>query len=138
MLERFFVKPQTVDQIMDFWLGPQIEQYVTALVDRAYTPRSIHRRVPLLVKFAAFTTAHNVERIEQAERLVEPFIADWLSTLRPNRSADARRRDRNFVAGIMRHFFGLVVWKAGNDRTRPSLPDPFAVRVAGFLRLSPR
>lgn len=56
MLERFFVKPQTVDQIMDCWLGLRIEQYVTILVDRAYAPRSIHRRVPLLVKFAAFTT----------------------------------------------------------------------------------
>lgn len=42
-----FVKPQTVDRIMDCWL---------------------YRRVPVLVKFAAFTAGHNVERIEQAER----------------------------------------------------------------------
>ncbi|WP_225040338.1 hypothetical protein WGT02_33920 (plasmid) [Rhizobium sp. T1470] len=52
MLERFFVKPQTIDRIMDCWLGPQIEQYVKALCERAYTPRSIYRRVPVLVKFA--------------------------------------------------------------------------------------
>lgn len=85
------------------------------------------------MKFAAFTAAHNVERIEQAERLVEPFIADWLSTRHPDRSADARRRDRNFIAGVMRHFFGLVVWEAGNDRIRPSLPDPFALNAPGFF-----
>lgn len=133
MLERFFVKPQTVVRIMDSWLGPQIEQYVKALCERAYTPRSIHRRVPVLVKFAAFTAGQNVERIEQAERLFEPFIADWLSNRHPDRSADARRRDRNFVTGVLRHFFSLVVWKEGDDRTRPSLPDPFAVQVPGFF-----
>ncbi|MFC3320436.1 tyrosine-type recombinase/integrase [Mesorhizobium cantuariense] len=133
MLERLFVKPQTVDRIMDCWLGPQIEQYVKALCERAYTPRSIYRRVPVLVKFAAFTAGHNVERIEQAERLFEPFIADWLSNRNHNRSADARRRARNFVTGVIRHFFSLVVWKAGDDRARPSLPDPFAVQVPGFF-----
>lgn len=133
MLERFFVKPQTVDRIMDCWLGPQIEQYVTALVDRAYAPRSIHRRVPLLMKFAVFTATHNVERIEQAERLVEPFIIDWLSTRHPDRSADAQRRDRNFIAGVIAHFFGLVVWKAGDEHNRPSLPDPFAAQAPGFF-----
>jgi site-specific recombinase XerD len=133
MLERFFIKPQTVDRIMDCWLGPQIEQYVTALVDRAYAPRSIHRRVPLLMKFAVFTAAHNVERIEQAERLVEPFIIDWLSARHPDRSADAQRRDRNFIAGVIAHFFGLVVWKAGDERNRPSLPDPFAAQAPGFF-----
>ncbi|HKJ61854.1 MAG TPA: tyrosine-type recombinase/integrase [Hyphomicrobiales bacterium] len=133
MLERFFVKPQTVDRIMDCWLGLQIDQYVTALCEQGYAPRSIYRRVPILTKFAAFTAARNVERIEQAEGLIEPFIADWLSTRHPDRSADARRRDRNFVAGVMRHFFSLVVWKAGDNRTRPSLPDPFAVRAPGFF-----
>lgn len=85
------------------------------------------------MKSAAFTTAHNVERIEQAESLVEPFIAAWLSTRNPDRSADAQRRDRSFIAGVMRHFFGLVVWEAGNDRIRPALPDPFAVQAPGFF-----
>lgn len=47
----FFVKPQTVDRIMDCWLGLQIEQYVKALCERAYiaskhlSPRSHPREV---------------------------------------------------------------------------------------------
>ncbi len=28
MLERYFVKPQTVDRIRASWIGPEIEQYV--------------------------------------------------------------------------------------------------------------
>lgn len=87
MLERFFVKPQTIDRITECWLGPQIEQYVTVLAGRAYAPRSIHRRVPLLVKFAAFTAAKNVKQLEQAENFIEPFIADWLSGRNPDRPA---------------------------------------------------
>ncbi|WP_425353227.1 site-specific integrase [Sinorhizobium alkalisoli] len=35
--------------------------------------------------------------------------------------------------GVMRHFFSLVVWQAGADGTRSSLPDPFAVQVPGFF-----
>ncbi|NSY39778.1 tyrosine-type recombinase/integrase [Leisingera sp. ANG59] len=133
MLERFFVKPHTIDRITECWLGPQIEQYVTALADRAYAPRSIHRRVPLLVKFATFTAAKNVKQLEQAENFIEPFIADRLSGRNSDRSVGAHRRDRNFVAGVMRHFFSLVLWEADSDRTRPPLPDPFAVQVPGFF-----
>ena len=32
MLERYFVRPRTVDRIRASWLGPAIEQYVTWLV----------------------------------------------------------------------------------------------------------
>lgn len=74
MLERFFVKPQTVDGIMGCWLGSQIDQYVAALCERGYAVRSSYRRVPILTKFAAFTAARNVDQIEQAEALIEPFI----------------------------------------------------------------
>ena len=77
MLERFFFKPQTVDRIMGCWLGPQIEQYVAAMCERGYAPRSIYRRVPILTKFAMFTAARNVDQIEQAEALTESFVADW-------------------------------------------------------------
>lgn len=41
MLERFFTKPQTVDGIMACWLGPQIDQYVTALCEQDYASRSV-------------------------------------------------------------------------------------------------
>lgn len=133
MLERFFVKPQTVDRIMDCWLGPQIDEYVTALCDRGYAPRSIYRRVPVLTKFAAFTAAHNVDQIKRTEVLIEPFIDDWLFTRRGDRSAEACRRDRNFVGGVVRHFFSQVVSKSDNTSHRTAWPIPFATQVSGFF-----
>src|SRR5262249_61152398 len=37
MLERFFLKPQTVDRITGCWLGPRIELYVMALCEQGYS-----------------------------------------------------------------------------------------------------
>ena len=69
MLERFFLKPQTVDRILRCWLGSRIEAYVTILCDQGYSTRTILRRVPILVEFASFTEARSVSQIEKAETL---------------------------------------------------------------------
>src|ERR1700730_3846488 len=79
MLERFFLKPQTVDRIMGCWLGPEIELYVTVLLKQGYSTRSILRRVPILTEFAKFAEARNVNQIEQAEALIDAFVVDWVS-----------------------------------------------------------
>ncbi|MFH1342361.1 MAG: site-specific integrase [Pseudomonadota bacterium] len=133
MLERFFVKPQTVDRIMGCWLGSQIDQYVTALCEQGYAVRSIYRRVPILTAFADFTAARNVDQTNQAEALVEAFAVDWLSARCADRSADACRRDRNFVGGIVRHFFSQVVSKSDTSSRRTAWPIPFATQVPGFF-----
>src|SRR6266581_3143784 len=46
MLERYFVKPQTIDRIRALWIGPQIEQYVAWLAGQGYGARCVWRRVP--------------------------------------------------------------------------------------------
>ena len=51
MLERYFVRPDTVDRIQSSWIGGAIDQYVTWLSEQNYSRRSVSRRVPLLVKF---------------------------------------------------------------------------------------
>ena len=133
MLERFFIKPQTVDRIMDCWLGSQIDLYVTALCERGYAARTIYRRVPILTAFADFAAVRNVDQIERAEVLIDAFVADWLSARRANRSADARRRDRNLARVTVRHFFSLVVSKSEYRRDRTALGNPFAGQVPGFF-----
>jgi len=51
MLERYFVRPATVDRIRASWIGVPIEQYVTSLADKGYAARNVFRRVPVLVWF---------------------------------------------------------------------------------------
>src|ERR1700738_79599 len=117
-LERFFLKPQTVDRIMGCWLGPEIELYVTVLCKQGYSTRSILRRVPILTEFARFADPRNLTRIEQAEALIDAFVVDWVSARRTDRPAEARRRDRNFARGTVRHFFSLAISKSEYHRTK--------------------
>jgi DNA replication protein DnaC len=46
MLEKYFLKPSTVDRIRAHWLAPQIERYVEWMQAQGYADRSILRRVP--------------------------------------------------------------------------------------------
>src|SRR6266403_627874 len=133
MLERFFLKPQTVDRIMGCWLGPRIELYVTALCERGYAARSILRRVPILMEFAEFAAARNADRVERAETLLDAFVVDWLSARRLDRPADARRRDRNLARGTVRHFFSLVVSKCEHRPEKAAWANPFTGQVPEFF-----
>jgi integrase/recombinase XerD len=130
MLERFFVMPKTVDRIMACWLGPQIDQYVAALCEQGYAARSIYRRVPILTAFADFTAARQTD---QAEALIDTFVANWLSAHCMGRSADARRRSRNFIGVTLRHFFSLAVSKSEYRRNRTAWTNPFVDQIPGFF-----
>ncbi|GAB4256140.1 MAG: hypothetical protein Kow00129_16770 [Thermoleophilia bacterium] len=54
MLERYFVRPDTIDRIRASWIAEGIERYVAWLTEEAYSPRCVSRRVPLLMKFGEF------------------------------------------------------------------------------------
>ena len=133
MLQRFFLKPQTVDRIMGCWLGSRIELYVTALCEQGYSARSVIRRVPILTEFGEFTAARHAASVDRAEMLLDAFVVDWLSARRLDRPADARRRDRNFVRCTVRHFFSLVVWGYDYHPDKAAWAKPFAGQVSGFF-----
>jgi hypothetical protein len=106
---------------------------VTALCEQGYSARSIIRRVPILTEFAEFTAARHAGAVDRAEMLVDAFVVDWLSARRLDRSADARRRDRNFVRCTVRHFFSLVVWEVDYHPDKAAWANPFAGQVTGFF-----
>ena len=58
MLERYFVKPSTVDRIRGSWLAPEIERYVEWMASQGYAIRNVYRRVPMLCQFAEFAKLH--------------------------------------------------------------------------------
>ena len=43
MLERYFVKPSTVDRIRGSWLAPEIERYVEWMALQGYAIRNVYR-----------------------------------------------------------------------------------------------
>jgi integrase/recombinase XerD len=65
MLERYFVKPVTVDRIRASWIGEPIERYVGWLSEQGYASRNVFRRVPILVRFGAFAAARGARRLDE-------------------------------------------------------------------------
>jgi integrase/recombinase XerD len=131
MLERYFVKPQTIDRIRAAWIGPEIERYVVWLAERGYGARSVLRRVPPLVAFGEFAWSRGARSLDDLPGHVEAFVAK-----RVRESRDARRGVGHTFAkdirGQVEQMLELVV--AGFVGSgRPHRAIPFAVEVPGFF-----
>ena len=65
MLEQYFFKPDTVDQVRSSWLGEPIERYVIWLSSQDYAPHHIRSRVPILRRFAQFVWSRGGRMFEE-------------------------------------------------------------------------
>jgi integrase/recombinase XerD len=133
MLERFFLKPQTVERIMGCWLGQNIELYAAALCERGYSARSILRRIPILVQFAGFTDARQIQDLAQAEDVIEPFVDHWLSSHCVGAPTTLQQRERSLARCTVRHFYSLIVWKSDYQKRKAPMADPFVAEAPGFF-----
>jgi site-specific recombinase XerD len=134
MLERCFVRPQTVDRIRSSWLGPPIEQYVAWLLERSYAVRDVLHRVPILVHFGAYAQAQGATGYAELPAHVEGFVDCWLHrpddrrAMGPPRPGLARE-----VRGPIEQMLRLVVpGFVGHTRRRYD-GWPFAAAVPGFF-----
>lgn len=80
MLEQYFVKPDTIDNIRSAWLGEEIEQYVSYLAQQGYSTRTILRRVPILVQFSKHAQSHGAISSHDLSFHVDCFITQWTNT----------------------------------------------------------
>src|SRR5215208_4288325 len=76
MLERYFVKPTTIDRIRGSWIAAEIETYVAWLVDQGYSTKSIWRRVPIAFAFGEFAGGRGASAVGDLPAHVEAFVAD--------------------------------------------------------------
>ena len=84
MLERYFVKPATIDRIRGSWLAPEVERYVEWMASQGYALRNFYRRVPILCRFAEFAKLHGATDAKSAAAHVEGFASHlagqpWIS-----------------------------------------------------------
>jgi integrase/recombinase XerD len=130
MLERYFVKPRTVDRIRASWIGSEIEQYVDWLAEREYAPRSVLHRVPVLVAFGEFAWAGGARTVQELPDHVEGFMAEWMTGRPAVRQGERRiaRRTRGPIEQM------LMVAMPGFVATgRVPVPDPFSDALPGFF-----
>jgi len=134
MLERYFVRPVTVDRIRSSWIGPLVEQYVSWLSERGYAGRSVSRWVPILVRFGDFARRRGAADWDQLPDHVEPFVKTWISERTTARMPALQRKKvgecvRNPIQRMLRL---AVPGYTGLGRSRKP-ENPFAERAPRFF-----
>jgi len=134
MLERYFVRPRTVDRIRASWLGPAIEQYVTWLAARGEAPRNLGHRVPILMHFGTFAAGKGATRYEDLPPHVDAFVEAWITRVDHRRApGPPRPRLTREIRGPIEQMLRLVV-PGFVGHTRGRCPrEPFSDRVPGFF-----
>lgn len=134
MLEQFFVRPDTIDQIRSSWIGGAIEQYVTWMAERKYSARTICRRVPVLMRFGEFAWDHGARNWAELPEFVAEFVASWLATHSSSRhSLTARHMIVKYARTPVEQMLRLAIKDfRGTGRPRRP-PHPFLDVAPGFF-----
>jgi site-specific recombinase XerD len=130
MLERYYVRPQTVDRIRGSWIGAEIERYVVWLAERGYSARSVLRRVPLLVAFAEFSWLRGARAVAELPVHVDAFVVARQRGAR--RHGAAARQFAKEVRGPVEQMLTLVI-PGFTGSGRPHRPQPFAEALPEFF-----
>lgn len=133
MLERYFVKPSTIDRIRSSWLGPQIERYVDWMEVRGYASRNVFCRVPILCHFADFARQRGCTDLTQASACLDEFVSQWVAGRRPGTANLASRFKlvsctRNPIQQMLR-----LAIEGQIARRRRRCPFPFEQSTPGFI-----
>jgi integrase/recombinase XerD len=133
MLERYFIRPDTVDRIRASWIGEPIERYVGWLTEHRYSTRNVFRRVPILVRFGTFAAGRGATRWDELPAYVDAFVADWVQA-RGNQADPATRRKVGLdVRNAIEQMLTVALPDHAATNRRPHAPDPFCRQAAGFF-----
>jgi site-specific recombinase XerD len=132
MLERYFLRPATVDRILANVAGAYIEHYVEWLQAQGYADRNVFRRVPILCQFGEFASARGAIDGQSALDHVEAFALHWGSIhAKSCRSDVARAKVAHDARNPVRQMLELALHgSVGPHRQRK--PFPFEAEVPGF------
>lgn len=134
MLERYFVRPRTVDRIRASWLGAAIEQYATWLIERGHAVRNLGHRVPILTQFGTFASTRGATCYEDLPAHVDPFIDDWITRADHRRApGPPRPRLTREIRGPIEQMLRVIVPGFVGHTRRRDPREPFADRVPGFF-----
>ena len=131
MLNRYFIRPVTVDRIHASWIGEAIENYVVWLNEQKYAARNVAFRVPVLVRFGEFARGSGANTLDELPAHIEPFIEDWLSRRKQGYSEIQRSIAARELRNPIRQLLRLVLPRYGSAAANE--PDPFADMAPGFF-----
>lgn len=131
MLNRYFIRPTTVDRIRASWIGDAIERYVAWLGEQNYAARNVFVRVPILLRFGEFAHGAGARSWEELPTYVESFVETWLKRQGREYSELQRQAAARGIRNPIQQLFRLILPQMEGDKS--GLPDPFAEAVPGFF-----
>jgi site-specific recombinase XerD len=132
MLEKYFVKPSTIDRIRACWLAPQIERYVEWMYAQGYANRNVFKRVPILCRFADFARRVGATDLTSASSKVDDFAAEWADQRGPNcKTAQARCKLLSEARNPIRQMLVLAL-EGRIPPNRQHKPFSFEAEAPGF------
>lgn len=134
MLEKYFVRPETVDRIRRCWIADTVELYVTWLSAQRYSQRTVLRRVPVTVAFGEFAKVHGAINLRQLPDHVESFAQAWAVSRRRKHKPAAQKKIVDFARNIVRQMLRQAI-PGYVGRGRAHLPDnPFERQAPRFFQ----
>ena len=135
MLERYFVRPTTVDRLRGSWLGEPLERYVSWLTEHGYAARNVFRRVPLVVQFGVFAQGLGAQTITDLPAQVDDFVEHWISRQDHRRHIEPTREAlRKEIRGPIEQFLRVALPEfKGRGRSRRRRPMPFPAITPAFF-----
>jgi integrase/recombinase XerD len=132
MLERCFVRPETLDRIRSSWLGPPIERYAAWLCERGYRVRTLATRVSILQQFGTFAQKHGAQGYEELPAHLEPFLQSWNRRRHTRRAPDRPSQVARYARVAIEQMLRVVVPGFIGRPRRQAIREPFADRAPGF------
>lgn len=135
MLERYYLRPETLDRIRASWLAGPIERYVAWLTESGYAARNVFRRVPILRHFAEFAKAEGAQRHEDLPAFVKPFATAWVQAHGRNcKSERARKKVEDEARNPVEQMLRLILQGFTGRGRGHWAREPFSVSAPGFFQ----
>jgi integrase/recombinase XerD len=131
VLNRYFIRPTTVDRIRASWIGDAIERYVVWLGEQSYAARNVFVRVPILVRFGEFAQGAGAKSWEELPAYVESFVETWLTRGGREYSKLQRQAAARGISNPIQQLLRVVL--PHHDGDKSGSPDPFTDVAPGFF-----
>jgi integrase/recombinase XerD len=132
MLERYFLKPDTIDRLRASWIGEPIEHYVQWLTENGYAARNVYRRVPILRQFGDFAQQRGAKNYEDLQRFVEPFVTQWIREHGSHYKVIPRWVDHEARSPVEQMLHLILPGYRGKGRSK-RVKAPFLGQAPGFF-----
>lgn len=134
MLEHYFIKPGTIDQIRGSWISEPIERYVVWLNEQKYSFRTVTRRVPIVVRFGKFARFHGATTFDELPEYIDSFANTWLQKHGKRCSTQrARKKVADEARNPVNQMLRLILPGYLGSANRNIKPFPFANLAPGFF-----